>query len=346
MKASTPMPIAPTYFSPHRILVLHLGQLAEIVLSLPALQALRQRFPHSHITLAATSAGCQLVAMTTAANEFLSVNSVQLGDIAKPWVLYRWLRFVQSLRQGGYDFTIDLPTYGRTHLLAWLARARARGAARRSGHSLDFLFDLWPPKPDPRKHAVDRYLDVLRPLGIHALDRRPRLRPPPDADAKVEKRLHQKRPRQGPLLIGISPCSGDLSHRWPVERFVDLGARLIHNLDVDLLLLGGSSEAKLIRDINRFLPGRPVVLDDLTIPELASALSASTVLISDDVGAANLAAAVGTPVLGLGLSFPLTPIGSEHVILRPGGVTAVTVEEAFTSASRLITRDRTSTLFQ
>jgi ADP-heptose:LPS heptosyltransferase len=338
--------MAPTHFAPHRILVLHLGQLAEVVLSLPALQALRQRFPHSHITLAAMSAGCQLVAMTTVANEFLSVSSVQLSDVANPWALYRWVRFVQSIGRGGYDFTIELPAYGRTNLLTWLARARARGAVPRSGRSLGFLFDLWPPREDPRKHVVDRYLDVLRPLGIHAEDRRPRLRPLPDADAKVEKRLHQKRPRQGSLLIGIYPCSGDLSHRWPVERFVDLGTRLIYNLEVDLLLLGGSRESKLIREINRPLPGRTVVLDDLTIPELASALSAGTVLISDDVGAANLAAAVGTPVLGLGLAFPLTPIGSEHVILRPGGVTAVTVEDAFTGASRLITRDRTSTLFQ
>jgi len=340
------MPMTPTHFSPRRILVLHLGQLAEVVLSLPALNALRLRFPGSHITLAATSVGCQVVGMTTAVNDFLSVDSTQLSEVAKPWVLYRWVRFLRGIRQGGYDFTIDLHSYGRTNILAWLARAPVRLAARRQGHSLDLLFNLWPPKEDPRKHLVDRYFDVLRPLGIQPEDRRPRLRPHPDADARVEKRLRQKRHHQGQLLIGIHPSSGDLPYRWPVERFVDLGTRLIHNLEVDLLLLGGPRESKLVRDINRQLPGRTILLDDLTIPEIVSALTSCTVLISDDTGAANLAAAVGTPVLGLGLSFPHTPIGHEHVIIRPGGVISISVDEAFTSASRVITRDRTSTLFQ
>lgn len=346
MTESTTVPIAPTSFSPHRILVLHLGHLAEVVLSLPALQALRQRFPHAHITLATTSVGYQLVAMTPVANEFLAVSSTQLSDVAKPWELYRWIRFLQSLRPGGYDLAVELPAYGRTTLLTWLARARARGAGRRPGRSWDFLLALAPFREDPKKHVVDRYLDILRPLGIHVQDRRPRLRPLPEADAKVEKRVQPKRSRQGSLLIGLFPCSGALSQRWPLERFVQLSARLIHNVDVDLLLLGGFKEAKLIREISQPLPGRHIVLGKLSIPELVSALSSCTLLISDDVGAANLAAAVSTPVVGLGLSFPLTPIGSEHVILRPGDAAAVTVEDAFTGAVRLITRHRTGALFQ
>lgn len=340
------MPIIPTPFSPRRLLVLHLGQLAEVILSLPALNALRQRFPRSHITLAATSVGCQVATMTTAVNDLLSVDGMQLSEVVKPWVLYRWVRFLHHIRQGGYDFTIDLHSYGRTNILAWLARAPIRLAARRPGRSWDFLFHLWPPREDPRKHLVDRYFDVLRPLGILPEDRRPHLRPLPEATARVEKRLSQKQHRQGQLLIGIYPRAGDLSQRWPVERFVDLGARLIHNLEVNLLLLGEPEESKLLREINRQLPGRAIVLDELTIPELASALTTCTALISDDAGAANLAAAVSTPVLGLGLPFPLTPVGHEHVIIQRGGMTSISVDEAFTAVSRLITRDRTSGLFQ
>jgi ADP-heptose:LPS heptosyltransferase len=328
-------------------LILHLGQLAEVVLSLPALTALRQRFPNSHITLAATVAGCQVVAMTGAVNDFLFVDSTQLSDVAKPWVLYRWIRFLQGLRQRGYDFAIELPSYRRTNMLTWLARLPVRAAMRRPSHSLDFLFNLWSsPKEDPRRHLVDRYFDMLRPLGIQPQVRRPQLRPLPEASARVEKRLGNKRPPQGRLLIGIYPSSGDLLRRWPIERFIDLGTRLIHNLGVDLLLLGGARESKLVQQINRQLPGHAVLLDNLTIPELVSALAACTVLISDDAGAINLAAATNTPVLGLGILFPATPVGHEHVILQRMEMMSITVDEAFTAVSRIITRDRTSTLFQ
>jgi len=198
-----------TPFSPRRILILHFSQLVEVTLSLPALRALRQHFSRSHITVAARPAGCQLIGMTPYANDVSPVSEMDLREAVKPWVVYRWIRFLQDVRHGGYDFTIDFQSRGRTNVLAWFSRAPVRLAARRPG-SLDFLFNLWPPREDPRKHLVDRYLDVLRPLGIEPADRTPRLCSLPDADQRIEKRLANKRYQPGQLLVGIFPGAGVL----------------------------------------------------------------------------------------------------------------------------------------
>jgi ADP-heptose:LPS heptosyltransferase len=326
-------------------LILHFGSLVEVTLSLPALSALRQHFSHSHITVAATPMGCQLIGMTPYANDVSPVSEIDPKEAVKPWVIYRWVRFLQDVRRGGYDFTIDFQSRGLTNVLTWLSRAPVRLAARRRG-SLDFLFNLWPPKEDPRKHLVDRYFDLLRPLGLQPANRTPRLRTLPDVDQRIEKRLKSKEYQQGQLLVGIYPGAGREVGHWFPELFVDLGRRLIHNLDVRLLVLSGSENSQLAEDISDQLPPQTIFLDDLSIAELVSALTHCTALISDDAGAGNLAAAVSTPVLGLGFPSSMAPIGQEHVVISWGSAAHISVDEVFTAASQLVKRSRTTALFQ
>ncbi|RMG44163.1 MAG: lipopolysaccharide heptosyltransferase family protein, partial [Acidobacteria bacterium] len=277
MNARTPTPTPSHSYPPRRILILHFGQLAEVILSLPAIEALHRRFAHSHITLASTTAGCLVATMTSTVSDVLAVASIDWHEAVKPWVVYEWIRLIQALRHGGYDLTIDFHSVGKTNVLAWLSRAPWRLAARRPGRPLPFLFNLHPPREDVRKHLVDRYLDVLRPLGVVAENRQPRLTPPREARAQIERRL-ASRLQRGRLLVGLHPGQREFSRRWPPAQFIDLGARLIHNLNVDLLLLEGQRRSRWIREIGKQLPIRPIILGGLSIPELAAALTTCSVV--------------------------------------------------------------------
>ncbi|GEM_PF-833043 len=343
MNARTPTPAPSHSYPPHRILVLHFGQLAEVILSLPAIEALYRHFSQPHITLASTPAGCQAAAMTPMVRDVLSLESIEWQEAIKPWVLYAWIRFMQTLRRGEYELAIDFYSVGKTNVLAWLSRAPWRLAARRPGRSLTFLFNLHPPREDVRKHMVDRYFDVLRPLGVVAQSRRPRLTPPRDARTQIERRLATQLRRRR-LLVGFAPGRREPLRCWPPARFVDLGGRLIHNLNVDLLLLERQKRSTWIREMGKQLPTRPVILSSSNIPELAAALTVCSVVVSDDAGIVNLAAAVGTPTLGLGITSWLAPIGRDHLAMEKMP-SAITVDDVFTAVVRLLTRDRTSALF-
>jgi ADP-heptose:LPS heptosyltransferase len=210
--------------------------------------------------------------------------------------------------------------------------------------AVDFLAHLWPLKNDRRQYMIERYFDVMRPFGIQPEQHRPVLHPPPDVSAATDKRLSQKGHRRGQLLIGLYPHADDGPRHWPLEWFVELSQRLVHDLDVQLLLLSYSRKHKIIRNIAKSV-AKNITLDGLTMPELAAALTACTMLITDDAGIANLAAAVDTPVLGLGLSASVAPRGEEHIVVQSGRL-ASTLEEVVAAASQIVTRERSSTLFQ
>ncbi len=87
------------------------------------------------------------------------------------------MKFVSRVRQAKFDFVIDLHSYYETNLLGFLSGAPHRLYSRRSNRSLDFLANF---KPQPAKevestHLIDRYLNLLKPLGIQNPPRVPTL---------------------------------------------------------------------------------------------------------------------------------------------------------------------------
>ncbi|PYS47919.1 MAG: hypothetical protein DMF68_14695 [Acidobacteria bacterium] len=166
-------------FDPRNILVIDTGHLADVVLSLPALRAIREKFPVARITVAVGKAGASVVDLSGSADATIVVDRSALRKGWKPLSIFRIGRIVRDVRRARFDFVIDLDSLTETNLLGFFSGALRRLFARRRGSSLDFLsnFHPKPPVEDNRttKHAVDRYLDVLIPLGIKNAARIPRI---------------------------------------------------------------------------------------------------------------------------------------------------------------------------
>ena len=79
-------------FDPRNILVIDFGQLGDVVLSLPALLAIRKRFPAARITVAVGKPGAEIVDLAGYANETLVVDRVGLRDGFKPLSVIRVFR--------------------------------------------------------------------------------------------------------------------------------------------------------------------------------------------------------------------------------------------------------------
>ncbi|HEV2826510.1 MAG TPA: hypothetical protein VGW76_02825, partial [Pyrinomonadaceae bacterium] len=71
-------------FDPRNILVIDFGQLGDVVLSLPALRAIRKRFPRARITVAVGKPGAEIVGLSGFADKTLIVDRVGLRDGFKP----------------------------------------------------------------------------------------------------------------------------------------------------------------------------------------------------------------------------------------------------------------------
>ncbi|HKR58335.1 MAG TPA: hypothetical protein VJS64_01280, partial [Pyrinomonadaceae bacterium] len=164
-------------FEPKKILVIDFGQLGDVVMSLPALQAIRSRFPRAHITIAVGTPADQLISLSAYGDDLIVVDRVALRDGFKPLSVFRVFELVKDVRRRRFDFVIDLHSLSETNLLGFLSGAPKRLYSRRHGRTLEFLANFHPRPPaeaeSSRRHLIDRYLDVLIPLGVKDAERIP-----------------------------------------------------------------------------------------------------------------------------------------------------------------------------
>lgn len=339
-------------FDPRNILVIDFGQLGDVVLSLPALQAIRKRFPAARITVAVGKPGAEIVSMSSYANETLVVDRVGLRDGFKPLSVVRVFGIVKDVRRRKFDFVIDLHSLSETNLLGFLSGAPKRLYARRPGRSLNYLANFRPAPPvetDHRqRHLIDRYLDVLIPLEIKTAARFPNLKTRPADDAVIEKILRKAKADAGVPLIGLFPGAGHSSRRWPLEQFAELADYLIRNDGVKVLVFVGPEEQPLVKEMRRLFPSSSLVLDQLTLPQLAAAATRLAAFVSNDTGPMHVASAVGTPVvLLLDKRAPTSylPQGDHHRVIYNNIISDISVDEVYVATRSVLASGRTSALF-
>src|SRR5690349_8668459 len=139
-------------------------------MSLPALRAIREKFPQAKITVAVGKPGGEIVRMSGQADETIEIDRVALRDGFKPLSIWKVVQITKDIRRREFDFVIDLHSFSETNLLGFFSGAPKRLFGRRRGRSLDFLANFRPQPPleetNRTRHQVDRYLDVLKPLEI------------------------------------------------------------------------------------------------------------------------------------------------------------------------------------
>jgi len=333
-------------FDPRNILVIDFGQLGDVVMSLPALRAIREKFPHAKITVAVGRPGKELLNLAGFADEILEVDRVSLRDGPTLVSIGRIAKFVAQVRKQQFDFVIDLHSYYETNILGFLSGASHRLYSRRENRSLDFLgnFKPQPPRESTTAHLVDRYLDLLKSLGIENVPRTPVLRTSNTEDRAVEALLKKEKAQSGQLLAGIFPGAGNASRLWPLEKFAEVADHLIRNDRVRVIVFAGPEERELVPKMRSVFPEKTIFFDRLTIPQLASAQARLTLFISNDTGPAHIAAAVGTPVVVV-MDRPepnnFMPIGEHNRFIGGTRITEIPVANVYRAAHEILSLNRT-----
>jgi ADP-heptose:LPS heptosyltransferase len=198
------------------------------------------------------------------------------------------------------------------------------------------------------RHLIDRYLDVLGPLDIKDAGRLPTIKSRQVDDAVITRILVKAKADAGAPLVGLFPGAGHVSRRWPLEQFASLADFLIRNDRVKVLVFVGPEERDFIKDIRQQFPPAVVLLDQLTIPQLAAAQARLVAFVSNDTGPMHIAAAVGTPVvLLLDKRAPESylPQGETHRIIYNNVIEDIPVDEVYAATRSILASGRTASLF-
>ncbi len=325
-----------------RILVIRYGRLGDVVLLIPAVRSLRQRFPSAHISALVDQRYSPVLEMCSAIDTVIPVDRIGMRD--SPW----WsgtrsaFRLAEGLRRSRYDLVVDFHSFRETNLLAWYSRARWRIGLKRTEPSyLPFCFNLDPVLENQNLHVAERFHSLLEPLGVVSGTQDVLLEIPSESQSKAEGFLRQRQLAGCSVLIGMNLGASTVGKMWPAASFAALADTLARRFEVGVLFLCGPEEEDLLRQVESSMETKRYALaGQLGLKDLAAVISRCDLLVSNDSGPMHFGPALGVPTLGLfSLSSPLhyRPLGEHSRFLRKVPVREIQVEEAFEQVVDMMT---------
>jgi heptosyltransferase II len=295
-------------------------------MSLPALAAIRDRFPDAHIAVLARPWVAGLYRHEPFADEIISYQPARFerGSLRQAW--HDRVSAAASLRAGAFDCALLLQNAFDAALVTALA-----GIPERIGYARDLRSALLTrPVKTPRAGSIPAhesfyYMELLRGAGW--LDRLPEtlvveLRSAPRARAAGLERFAS----EGIMspVIGVSPGAAfGTAKRWLPERFAESACKLAAQLDGMVALHGSAAERGLCEAVRERISERGIravnYAGQTTLEEFIERAAASTLFLSNDSGAMHVASALGVPTVAVfGATNPVTtgPAGRLTRVVR------------------------------
>lgn len=305
---STPFPLPEN----PRILIVRLSAVGDVIHVMPLAVALRDRFPKAYLAWVSAYPAATLLE----GHEALDVVIV---------VGRRWLRSPREivglrrrLRALRLDVAIDAQGLTKSALAAWLSGAPLRiGFGDHWGREISRWLhtELIYTKT---RHTVDRTLELIEPLGIV----RPPVRfqvPMTDAQREAADRMLADLGVDAPLAI-VNAGARWPSKLWPPDRFGAVARHLGRQWRLpSVVVWAGAEERALAETIVASADGHARLAPPTTLRELAALCRRARLFVSSDTGPLHLAAAVGTPCVGLYGPWPAEengPYGPGHVVVQ------------------------------
>jgi lipopolysaccharide heptosyltransferase II len=286
------------------VLAVRLDALGDVLMTTPALRALKESRPGRRLTLLTSPGGAAAAACVPEVDEVVVYHA--------PWVKATAPRsdsgpeyaMADHLRQRRFGAAVIFTVYSQNPLpaafLCYLA-----GVPLRLAHCHENPYQLltdWVPDPEPARtvrHEVRRQLDLVATVGCRTSDERLSFRVPAAARLSVMRLLCALSIDGRPWVV-MHPGATAPSRRYPPEGFAEAARRLHDEVGCRIVFTGSQEERDLVESV-RGAAGVPShsLAGRLELSELAALLERAPLLVANNTGPVHVAAAVGTPVVDL-----------------------------------------------
>lgn len=286
------------------VLCVRLDNLGDVLMTTPAIRALRESVPGRRITLLASKAGARAAAHIPEVDEAIGYDAPWMKHAVPPSVVGDLaMRYLLGMKRfdAAVIFTVHSQSALPAAMLCHLADIPLRLAHCRE-NPYHLLTD-WVPETEPDgpvRHEVRRQLDLVATVGARTQDEHLSFRVSSRAHWCARMKLEEAGLDPARPFIAVHPGATAASRRWAPQRFAQTAARLATLLDAQVVVTGDASERGLAESVRRGA-GRHAwsLAGSLTLEEFAATIDAAALLLSNNTGAVHLAAAVGTPVVDL-----------------------------------------------
>jgi lipopolysaccharide heptosyltransferase II len=280
------------------ILVIRPGGIGDAVLLIPAIEAVRMKFPDARIDILCEKRNADIFILTK------MVNKVYLYD--------RGLELFKCLRNN-YDVVIDTEQWHRLSAIV----ARMTGTPIRIGFDTNerqklFTHRVFYSQDD---YEVVSFFRLLEPLGVNP-DRG--CGNPPFIDIRGEGFSPPSALSREDRVVVVFPGASVIERRWGGDRF-GVVAKALSDMEYRILLLGSSADKADADLIKKKAPDAIDLTGKTDLKQVTAVLGISNLLISADSGLLHIAYAVGTPTVSLfgsGIEKKWAPQGDRHIVLN------------------------------
>lgn len=311
--------------SARRILCVRLDNMGDVLMTTPAIRALKAGHKDRHVTLLASPAGEAVARMVPDVDAVITFDAPWMKGTGAPErkIGAERDRAVRALlRAGRFDAAVIFTAYSQSPLPAAYFCYLA-GIPLRLAHCRENPYDLltdWVPETEPAggiRHEVQRQLDLVAAVGCRVADQRLSFAVRDDTCRDVRRLLGvQGLDFARPWVLIHSGATAE-SRRYPPAQFAQ-AIRLLADAGCQTVLAGSAREIPAVADIQR-MAGVPSlsVAGQLDLAGLGAAILLADVVVTNNSGPAHLAAAVGTPLVDLyALTNPQhTPWMVRHTLL-------------------------------
>ncbi len=286
------------------VLAVRLDGMGDLIMTTPALRALKEAVPGRRLALWTSSAGAALASMLPEVDEVIAFDA--------PWMKHspgtapaRDRAIIDRLAAGEFDAAVLFSLHSQSILPAALACYLA-GIPLRVGRCRENPYHLltdWIREDEldrPRRHDVRRQLDLCAAIGAPPASEALSLRVTPAAACQAAEILRDHGFEPGGPWCIIHPGASAPSRRYPAELFGAVAAMLVRQYGWRVLVSGAAGESALTATVADAAGAGALAFDTSGSLELLAALiQRAPVLVTNNTGPAHIAAAVGTPVVDL-----------------------------------------------
>lgn len=295
-------------------------------MAVPALRHLRDAFPDSKITLHTRSWAEGIFRDADFIDEVLTFDKTgsRIGDVRTQ---------ARVLRERKFDLAVLLPNSFESALTAKLARIPRRYGYAKEGRGFLLTKAVKIPDWKNERHEVFYYLDLIEAVekdlgagpGTRDESRTIDLAVS-DTRRKQARGLfikHNLDPAKRTIALGVG-STNSRAKRWPAASYAELNDKLQDEMGVNVILVGGADETGVSREVYDLSARKPFIFTGQTdLAEAVAVLAEADMLISNDMGLAHIAPAVGTKtVVIFGPTNPETtrPFSANAEIMRRSDV--------------------------
>lgn len=278
----------------HRILVIRTAYIGDVVMTLPLLKPLRDRFPEAEIDFLTSESAKSVLENNPYINKIITYDPFWFY----PTSMVTYLKFIKKLRKNNkYDLLIEARADIRDLLFLVFPLKSLYKLSYNIGGGAYFLSHIVSFQQE-YPHKIDYHLGIAKYLncpvrqiewGIY-----------PTEDEKEENDILMNKYSIHSPFLAAHPGSRLVLKRWPEEKCAALYNLLMEKYSMDLVLFGTVEEKGMIDRITSRMAKKPIVLaGKVSLRQMALILRQSEILVCNDSSPMHLAAAMQTPIVAI-----------------------------------------------